>query len=139
MSYLIGLFVLYNAPNLEEFGIYKGASTPEDDNRELTDDEKRDKIMSVLDTLPPEMQNMFKGVLQQTDPVRSSQLYEKQIQQEIMRQEMQSGYYGDTRHSRFYEDILDDEAWNQQQRDIFEMNRMSHSDPSRRFDVNDWT
>ena len=35
MSYLIGLFVLYNAENLEEYGIRPGASAPEDEDREL--------------------------------------------------------------------------------------------------------
>lgn len=138
MSYLIGLFVLYNAPNLEEFGIRKGATMPEDEDRELTDDEKRAKIASLMDVLPPEMQDMFRGVLQQTDPVRESQLYERQIQQEMSRQEMQQGYYGDERQSRFYDDIIDEQTWAQQQREIFEMNQFSNTDPSNRFDINDW-
>ena len=138
MSYLIGLFVLYNANNLEEFGVRKGSSMPEDEDRELTDDEKRDKIQSVMGMLPPEMQEMFRGVLQQTDPVRESHIYEQAIQQEMMQQEMMRGNLDEDRGNRFYDEVMDEQAWMQQQREIFSSNRIGNDISRNSFNMDDW-
>ena len=134
MSYLIGLFVLYNADNLEEFGIHPGSSEPIDTNRELTDSEKKEQILMLMDSMPPEMQDLFKGVLQETNPIEESFRREKEVQQEMRRMELENGLF-DERDSRFYDENLDDAAWNNMQRDIFESN-FNHN--GQMFDVNDW-
>ena len=138
MSYLIGLFVLYNAENLEEFGVRRGSSMPEDEDRELTDDEKRDKIQSVMGMLPPEMQEMFKGVLAQTDPVRDSRMYEQQVQQELMRQDMMNGNNPNEMNNRIYDEMMDEQMWMQQQREIFQLNQFGNSGSSNQFNMEDW-
>ena len=135
MSYLIGLFVLYNADNLDEFGVRRGASMPDDEGRELTDDEKRDKIQSVMGLLPPEMQELFKGVLAESDPVRDSYTYERQVQQEMMKHDMMGS--GDDSYSRSYDDMMDERMWMDQQRMIFESNRLGN-DRKDSFNINDW-
>lgn len=138
MSYLIGLFVLYNADNLEEFGVYRGASEPIDEDRELTDDEKREKIQSVMGLLPPEMQELFQGVLQETDPVRESFMYQRQVQTELIKQDMELGVEQDEHDMRFVDENMDEQVWLQQQKLIFESNRIGKDDPENMFNIDDW-
>jgi len=70
MAYLIGIYVYFNANAefLESFGIIRGASAPMDDYNEdgtLTDDAKKRAIKTLLPELPPELQDLFKGVIEE--------------------------------------------------------------------------
>lgn len=127
MSYLIGLYVLYNADNLEEFGVNPGASEPID-SREMTDLEKKERIGSILGGLPPELQDMFKNVLQERDPISDSFSYEKQVQQELNN----LSNVEDDPDMRFVDDS--DALWEAQQREIFESNFSN----APTFNMNDW-
>ena len=138
MSYLIGLYVLYNAKNLDEFGVYPGASAPVDEDRELTDDEKRQKIMDVYDSLPDELQSLFKGVLAETDPVRESFKNEKEIQAEYQRQKMMRGAPEEEQDMRFYSEEMNNMMQSELDRRILESNFQDSSDPSSTFNVSDW-
>lgn len=138
MSWLIGLFVLYNAKNLEEFGVRPGASAPIDEDRELTDDEKREQIMGLMGSLPPELQEMFQGVLQETDPVRESFKNEKEIQNEMKKQDFYNGKFDDEQDIRFYSEETNAVMQNELDRQIFESNFRSSNDPNSQFNINDW-
>lgn len=141
MAYLIGLYVLYNAKNLEEFGIYPGASEPDDPDRELTEEEQKQKIRNVIGDLPPELQDLFKDVLQQTDPVESAENYERQIQFEMRQQEAQQGaMFGDTsREDMFVDPDVQDDFWAATNRSIMDGYNQQRMDPSRQFNVEDYT
>lgn len=138
MSYLIGLFVLYNADNLEEYGIRPGASEPLDEDRELTDSEKKEQIQSIMGSLSPELQELFQGVLEQTDPVQESWKREKEVQMELQRQAMLRGDVDSEPDMRFYDESVDDAMWLNTQRNIFESNHVLENDPNNRFNVDDW-
>lgn len=138
MSYLIGLYVYYNAENLEEYGIFRGASEPINEDRELTEDEKREQIKSVLGMLPPEMQEVFQNVLNETDPVRESFKYQQQVQQEMIQQDLELGIMSDEQDMRFYNESVDEIAWVQTQRQIFESNFRNQNNPNQQFNVDDW-
>nr|DAE00576.1 MAG TPA: large terminase [Myoviridae sp. ctrf010] len=141
MAYLIGLFVLFNAKNLEEFGIHPGASEPEDPDRELTMEEQRIKIQSVMGDLPPEMQEIFKDYMRQTDPVESSQKYQKQIQMEMEMQEAAmrgTDEYFNPGMNRFIDPGQQDDLWRSTNEAIMEGYNSGRSDPSRMFNAEDW-
>jgi hypothetical protein len=79
MSFLIGLNVYFNA-DLSEWGIEKGATAPPDPNRELTDQEKKIKMSSILSMLPDEIRDMFQDTINETDPIEASNKYYQEIQ-----------------------------------------------------------
>ena len=139
MAYLIGLFVLYNADNLDEFGIYPGASEPENDDRELTDAEKREVILNAMSNMSPELQELFQNALAETDPVKESHRYERKIQQEEMRQSLKMGNMeNDDADMRFQTNEQNEMMWASLEQDIFASNHMIEDDPSKQFDMNDW-
>ena len=137
MSYLIGLFVLYNADNLDEYGIHPGASEPLDENRELTDSEKKDQIQSVMGYLPQELQELFNGVLSQTDPVQESWKHEREVQMELQKQSIMQGEDFE-QDMRFYDETMDENMWLDTQRNIFESNHILENDPNNKFNIDDW-
>lgn len=137
MSYLIGLFVLYNAENLEEYGIRPGASAPEDEDRELTDEEKAEQIKSIMGYLPDDLQELFGNVLKQTDPVQEAAKYEQEVQSELRRIGIENGTFSDNQDMRMIDDD-GDALWMQTQKNIFESQYSQSDDPSKRFNVSDW-
>lgn len=137
MAYLIGLFVLYNADNLHEFGVEPGTSSPEEANRELTDQEKKEKIRSLMGILPDDLKGLFQGVLLEKDPVVASQQYEVEVQRHIRQRDLETGKMDDI-DMRFQGEEVDNAMWEQTQRAIFDGYDERESDPNRRFDVNDW-
>lgn len=77
MSYLIGMYVLLNSKYefLEQFGIRRGASAPEndyDENGQLTEEAKLRKMKELLPSLSPELQAIFQGVLTEKDPIKEA-------------------------------------------------------------------
>ena len=138
MSYLIGLFVLYNADNLEEFGVRPGSSQPEDEDRELTPEEKKMKIQEAIGLMPEEMQNLFRGVLQETDPIEASMKYEQQVQREIRQYDNYMGKTEDDYDMRFVSQDMNDAMWEQTKANIYDYRDEIRNDPSRQFNVDDW-
>lgn len=140
MAYLIGLFVLFNAKNLEEFGIFPGASAPDDPDREVTDEEKKDKIRNALSTLPPEMQEIFQEVLHQTDPVQASLDYEREVQFEMRRQQEQfdMAYRPNTIDDYYINPEAQDAYWHNTQRTIMDGYNERQTNPSRQFNIEDY-
>ncbi len=79
MALLIGLFVLYNASNLEEFGLVKGAFDPDEEDvtglnfkikeetrpktKEEQDLDTLKKLRDMYPNLPPDLQEMLKDSL----------------------------------------------------------------------------
>ena len=138
MSYLIGLYVLYNADNLEEFGINPGASAPIDTDRELTEEEQKQVIINAMANMPPEMQELFASVLNQKDPVQDSYNHEMEVQREIRKQNFEMGISEDEQDMRFSSESADDLAWENTQRNIFDAYFERQNDPGSKFDINDW-
>ena len=136
MSYLIGLYVLYNAGNLEEYGVYPGSSEPIN-NRELSEEEKKEQILSLMGSMPDEMREMFQQVLNQSDPVEESFRNEREIQNEMKMYDAMNNNF-DEGDMRFIDDSMDDNIWMQTQHEIFATNRMLSEDPNRVFDINDY-
>lgn len=120
MSYLIGLFVLYNADNLEEFGVFPGSSIPSDESKELTDDEKLQKIRESIVDMPPEMQILFQDVLNQSDPVKDSYKNQMEIQREMTKQDLINGNINDEQDPRFYDESVEDAQWNYVESSIYQ-------------------
>lgn len=143
MAYLIGLFVLYNAKNLEEFGIIPGASEPDDPDKELTPEEQRLQIQNLMGSLPEDMQEIFRDYLKQTDPVEASNKYQREVQREMQMQEAaMNGTNAFTNSSSFNDRFIDpaqqDDLWNSTQRTIMEGYEERQSSPNRQFKVEDW-
>lgn len=132
MAYLIGLYVYYNAKNLEEFGIIRGAKEPIDPNRPLTDDEKRANIVSAMDSLPEDLREMFQRVLQESDPVKSAKKYETEVQRQLSMENPQTDQMS---QQHFVDTFMDDKMWAQRQQQIIDQ---SLQGPSQTFNINDW-
>lgn len=138
MSYLIGLYVLYNADNLDEFGVNPGASAPIDTDRELTEEEQRQVIMQAMANMNPEMQELFKSVLEQKDPVQDAYMHEAEVQREMKRHDYEMGIQESEQDMRFSDESFDDIVWEQTQRNIFDSYFERQNDPGAKFDINDW-
>ena len=85
MSYLMGLYIYYNAPFevLERYGIVRGASEEElyDDNGNMTEQEmlRRMKEMVTENALPPELQALIQDTLNQKNDIDDSWQYYKEV------------------------------------------------------------
>lgn len=134
MSYLIGLLVYFNATNLEEFGIIRGATEPilidENDPRAI-----KEKYKSFMDILPDNLKQLFGEVLKEKSPAESEWDYAKGIQQQINAQKPYQNIYGmnntdeDDEESYYnpnHDDILFEQEngslWSNLDNDIFESN-----------------
>lgn len=85
MAYLIGMYVLTHASNLEEYGIrrWERDYTDEDLQRHKeTEAEYRARIRENLPILDPKYREIFEDFLKQRDPVRDSHDYARKRQQE---------------------------------------------------------
>lgn len=121
MAYLIGLFVYYNASNLDEFGIPKGIPEPKDMTTAEEIEDKKDQMRTAIASLPPEMQDLFRGVIGEKDEISSAWEYQKQVQAEIDRQAVERG-----EKSFIVQDPednqVDDSNWDALSRQVFEAN-----------------
>lgn len=81
MSYLFGLYVYYNATNLDEFNVVRGASAPSNITANDSPEAVKTKIKSLLNYLPDEMKSVFKEIVEEKDPVSEAKKYEEEIQQ----------------------------------------------------------
>ena len=91
--------------------------------------------------LPPEMQEIFKDYMRQTDPVESSQKYQKQIQMEMEMQEAAmrgTDEYFNPGMNRFIDPGQQDDLWRSTNEAIMEGYNSGRSDPSRMFNAEDW-
>lgn len=88
MSYLIGLYVYFNASNLEEFGIRRGQHIPEEGDIELTPEQKKSKLAELAHALPDSLRDVFLSVVQEKDPVSASIEYEKELRREQERADL---------------------------------------------------
>ena len=84
MSYLIGLYIYYNADYsfLESFGIVRGASEPMQykDSQDMSRDEKIKAIKNMLPGLPDYLQEAFNAVLQEKNTADEEFKYYQQIE-----------------------------------------------------------
>lgn len=146
MAYLIALFVLFNAKNLESFGIIPGASEPKDDS-ELSLEEKKAKIKSVMGYLPENVQEIFKGFLKQTDPVEEAHKYQSEIAEEMRL--IESKYNANSSGNNFgpgsqmVDPLQQDSLWNSINKNIYGGHNQYNdqnddSSYSNNFDVNNW-
>lgn len=128
MSWLIGLFVLRNADNLEEFGIYPGKSAPEvyDDT---TPEGKRNKIKSVLNMLPDNVRGLFESVLQETDPVDAERKYSMQVNKDLRKAEVFQN--ASIEEDDIYNDYDNDILWDELERNMLDRNFSMNSDSPR--------
>lgn len=130
MSYLLGLYVLFNATNLEDFGIIKGASAPEDIDE---NDPKyvKSKVQSMMASLPESMRTMFAEFFNEKNSVDDAWEYEKQVQREMNRHEpMQHGVHGAMNANEY-----NDQVWNDMDNSIFNSN--FDNEDRYRVDIND--
>lgn len=138
MSWLIGLFVLFNAENLEEYGIRKGASEPDNPDRELSPQEKKQQILSLMDSLSPELQELFQDVLKESDPVQDSLKHEMEVQKELSMRDQSFGVEEDY-DMRFYNEDVERMDQQRFEQTIFESNFGGGSFGSHsQFNVDDW-
>ena len=78
MAYLIGIYVLRNANNLDEWGIIRGMKEPKDGFVPTSQEETLEKIKELAEMLPPEMRKMF--IREERNPLTDAFAYEKQLQ-----------------------------------------------------------
>lgn len=74
LAYLIGLYVFFNASNLEEFGISRYMHAP-DEKLEIqreSEEQYRHRIADNLMDIPEEYRGIFEDFLRQRDPVRDA-------------------------------------------------------------------
>lgn len=126
MAYLIGLFVYFNAPNLEEFGIFRGASEPSDDSIPETPEQKREKLKNLMGVLPKQLQELFGSVLNEKDDISNAWEYERQVQQELSQYDME---HGNSDSIGMPGNLVDDTQWNQLNQQIFESNFKRNQQP----------
>jgi hypothetical protein len=117
MAYLVALCVLYNADNLEEWEIVRGASAPADPDKPLTPEESMNRLKSLLPLLgnSPELKEMIEGVVNTQTPIQR----ENEYYAEIQRARRMSNYDDD---SRFVTDDDIENRFVQRERDIFDNN-----------------
>ena len=138
MAYLIGLFVLYNAKNLEEFGIYPGMTDEPD--TELTDQQKKQKILSAIGSFPDDLKQLFQDALKQTNPVEESRKWEAKIQSEMRRQDEQMGNRTDDYLTKdvYIDPSQQDDYWSSIDKTIMDGYGDNRQDESRVFDINNY-
>lgn len=145
MAYLIGLFVLYNAKNLEEFGIRPGASEPDlevEDSRKQDRTTQKRKIKELLNTLPEHMQGIFKDFLKETDPVEESLKYQKQLQAARRKmdesQMSNSDYYTGIRGQEYIDPMEQEALWASTDKVIMDQYVRDNDNNDKEFNVSDW-
>lgn len=148
MAYLIGIFVLENAKNLEEFGVCPGASAPdlEPENRLLQDtDTQKRKIKELIYTLPENMRDIFKDFLKQTDPIEESMKHQIEIEKAYRQIEQQQESPTDTfvpNRNDYIDPAEQEQIWasiNKTMMGDYTENISSNDDMSRKdFNVSDW-
>lgn len=146
MSYLIGLFVLYNASNLEEFGIHPGALEPDlepEDRRLRPLHEQKEKTRELLNSLPEEMQDIFKDFLKQSDPVEESYNYAKEIDRSMKNPDLpydtnNDPYQIHMQQDRYIDPTLQRDLWHSTDQAIMEGYTDKNLDPNNQFRVEDW-
>ncbi len=81
MSYLIGLFVYNNASNLEEFGIRKGAKSPEEDEIDPNSPEaKKAAIQNILPYLDGDLKKLFMESITERSEASDIKEHQREIQ-----------------------------------------------------------
>lgn len=146
MAYLIGLYVLFNAKNLHEFGIHPGATAPELEPEDpLKQDRKtqKKKIKELITSLPEHMQGIFKEYLKETDPVEESFKYQKQLQQERekmnAREKVNNDYFSD--RYDYVDQEEQDALWQSTQKVIWDSygnDNLEDDESHKQFNVSDW-
>lgn len=87
MSYLIGLFVYYNADydKLAEYGVLRGAADEFDneytEDGNLSEEGVMKKLVSMLPQLPENMRQLIMSSAMEKDPVKEAMHYYKEIDQ----------------------------------------------------------
>lgn len=138
MAYLIGMFVLFNAKNLDEFGIHPGASEEIDPDHEITLEEQKQSIKQNIDMLPPEMQGVFLDFLKETNPVESSENYYRQMEIEMQMTNAQKENAMLNHPSSFIDPAQQEDMWRRTNDSILQGYDDRKIDPSRQFRVEDW-
>lgn len=119
LCFLIGMYVYYNASNLEEFGIRRGARAPEEvDTKDPV--YIKEKMKNLLGALPAELQDLFNGIIKQKDPVDEAQKYEKVIQDEMRRQKYEKIVDADKEDISLNE--YNEQEWSNLDQAIFDSN-----------------
>lgn len=144
MAYLIGLFVLFNAKNLEEFGVSPGSAEPILDPEDILKrsiPETKEKIKDLIGTLPEHMQGIFMDYLKQTDPVEESRKFHRELQREYNKQEhMMQGsddFFVPDRNP-YIDPMEQDQLWRSTEQTIMERYGRERDDSNREFQVEDW-
>ena len=79
MAKLIGHYVYYNATNLEEFGIVKGAKEPDESDKVLSEVDKFNKLKELMPYLPQDVQEFMKAH-KDKNPINEANKYYKEIE-----------------------------------------------------------
>jgi hypothetical protein len=84
MSYLMGLFIYFNAPyeKLAEYGIKRGETEnlkDYDEKGNITEEGTLNKLRDMLPSLPENFRDVILGALSQKDPVKDAMEYAKEI------------------------------------------------------------
>ncbi len=140
MSYLIGLFVYFFAPAelLEQFGIHRGASDPNeyfDEDGNMTEQSQLQKMKEMLPSLPQEMQEIIMQTLNQRNNVDDSWEYHKEIQKYQQEEFLEDPLNGARRFTTTASP-MDQSFWNQYDSNIIESN--FPEDNYKNFDINDY-
>lgn len=81
MAYLIGMYVLLNASNLEQFGIRRWERDMPDENEKRQESQKeyRDRMQSMLPQIDPRYRGIFEDYLKEADPLQVTERYIQQV------------------------------------------------------------
>lgn len=119
-SYLIGLCVYYNATNLEDYGIIRGAREPVINGQE-SPEEMAHKMQMMMSKLPPEYKRIFMQAMG-SDPIKESEKYAAQVQAASRRQSPSRNAPGNIDQEFVDPDSM---AWKQMDEAIWQSNDMA--------------
>lgn len=136
LSYLVGLYVLRNASNLEQWGIHYGMQPPSAVN--ATDDPAsiKRKIKRMIHLLPEDMRDIFETTANEKNTVDDAWAYQEKIEKEIaMNNQQESPSQYDSSHiSPMYNPELDSSLWSNIDKTIEQSNYNEHSS----VDIDNW-
>lgn len=111
MSYLIGLYVLRNATNLDQWGIYYGMQPPSAVNATDTPSTIKSKIKRMLHLLPEDMRDIFESVANEKNTVDDAWKYQEKIENEMTKSEQYESPSKFENGSSVYNHEFDNTLW----------------------------
>lgn len=145
MSYLIGMFVYTQAPyeKLESYGLRRGAFYSYGDEEDIDDNSEvaqLRKMIELLPSLPPDMQELIKSSLNEKNPVKESEEYFRTVAGYRSQRDIEMPDIGSNRSDEDYypetQSPIDQNHWAEFDRMVLGSNEPTYNPPT--FDIEDF-